>query len=573
MSPRQLPLAKSITVLATVAAACVTATPKSAPATAAESLPAASPDREVSESARAVHEDEPKASITAEPVAEPILVISEPDQLEPWRASLDFGALLFAQPSASSTKALRSSPAYRSLVASVSEDQFGGFPKWWLGHPRTHFELVGIVNRLDRRDMRPGTCGETRLLYRLEHRSEDDRRRLPASFNVVFEQPDDGNDCVDVAKSWFAKGEPHGKLDEPGRPLHADRIGMQKLIAIEVNLRSDDQKTHATSNHLSVHGYDRDEDRFSRAPFEFELTGLLWKGRGWGRLVDELTSEEMLASVHDGTPAITASRYGREWDVTLDAPSRQSNFLLGTMRRIRETPSSFGPFASAEAASHRMDTLTCSGCHRQRSVGGFHLPGEGGASKLRGGMSAHLLSELPWRRAYVEAVAAGEAPDRVRKHPHAGPPGFGESCSTESSPVPDLSCQPSHECVPVAEMDFGTCLPQSYDGAGPCDGTDAACLEPSEWFPGGMLAKACDDGHACAPVPTKTDVAECVRDEDPWACVEARAERFIVDPCEDQADCRDGYVCTAVDDDDAAACIPAKGVAELRTRGHARVVR
>lgn len=565
MSPRPLPLAKTITVLATVLAACVTAAPKGPSTTAVKPAPAGFDEARSGKPAPAKPETEAPSSV--EQVPEPVLVLSRPDELAPWRAPLDFGALLFAQANAS-TKSLRASPAYRSLIASVTEDQSSDFPAWWLGHPRTHFELVGIVNRLDRRDMRPGTCGETRLLYRLEHRSEDDTRRLPASFNVVFEQPDDGNGCVDVAKSWFVTGQP---LDEPGRPLHADRLGLDKLIAVEVNVRADDPKTHATINGLSVHAYDRDEDRFSRAQFEFELTGLLWKGRGWIRAVEDLTSEEMLASLRDGTPTITAARYGREWDATLQAPSRQQGFLLEAMRRARQTPPSFGPFASAEAASHRMETLTCSGCHRQRSVGGFHVPGEGGPSVLRGGLSAHLLSELPWRRAYVEAVAAGNEPDRVRKHPHAGPPGVGESCSTEASPVADLSCQPDHRCVPVVDADFGTCLPDAYDGAGPCDGAESDCLEPSTWFPGGMMARACDDTHPCAGVPTKTDVDACARDEDPWACVEGRAHERMVDACEDQAGCRDGYVCTTVAN--GGACVPAKGVAELRTRGHAAVVR
>lgn len=572
MASRLLPRAAPIGLLAFVAAACLTAAPTGAQSGAADPPSTMSDAATDSAAERRASEHDPRVSTATKPEAEPVLVVSQPEQLEPWRAPLDFGALLFAQPNAS-TKALRSSPAYRSLIASLDEDERRAFPTSWFDHPRTHFELVGIVNRLDRRDMRPGTCGETRLLYRLEHRSENDTRRLPASFSVVFEQADDGNGCRDVARSWFVTGAAHGQLDAPGRPLHADRIGLGNLIAVEVNLRGDNLRTGVTSTHLSVHGYDRDEDRFSRAPFEFELTGLLWKGRGWTRLVDALTNDEMLASVRDGTPSLSMSRYGRPWDVTVQTPSPQGSFLLEALRRNRSAPSNLGPFASAEAASHRMETLTCSGCHRQRSVAGFHLPGEGGPSRLRGGMSAHLLSELPWRRAYVEAVAEGREPDRVRKHPHAGPPGFGESCSTQASPIADLSCQSDHRCVPVVGADFGTCLPESYEGAGPCDAADSACLEPSAWFPGGMTARACDDAHACVPVPMRADLEACARAEAPWACAEGRARRLGVDRCDDQADCRDGYVCVTVADAGEGGCVPALGVAELRTRGQLRVGR
>jgi|GEM_PF-1861017 len=528
-------------------------------------------DAEPAESARDVAVNAATPTTPVPPQPEPVLVVSRPEELEPWRAQFDFGALLFAQPG-DSTKALRRSPRYRSLIQSLNQNQRTNFPQWWLGHPQTHFELVGIVNRLDRRDMRPGTCGETRLLYRLEHRGEHGNRRLPASFNVVFQQPDDGNDCIDAAKAWFATDDAHRVLAEPGRPLHADRFVLENLLAVEVNLREDHPGTKETTNRLSVHGYDAAEDGFEREDFEFELHGVLWKGRGWRRLVDNLTSEETLASMREGTPRMR-SRYPPVWDAIVRAPSPQPDFLLEAMRNARHTPESFEPFESAKAASHRMETLTCSGCHRQRSVGGFHLPGEGGASELHGGMSAHLLSELPWRRAYVEAVAAGESPDRVRKHPHAGPPGFGELCSTDDSPIADLSCQAQQRCAPVEGAYFGTCLPESYDGPGPCEAGTPECHGPSEWFPGGMPVRSCDDAHACAAMPTRADVRDCARDRDPWACANAKAQRVMVDSCLDQADCRDGYVCTRAEALERGVCRPAKAVAELRTRGHARVVR
>lgn len=73
---------------------------------------------------------------------------------------------------------------------------------------------------------------------------------------MVFEQPDDGKGCAEVAKSWFVGGDTYGELNQAGRPLHVDRLGPAHLLAIEVNLRADDPEAHATTNALSVHAYD-----------------------------------------------------------------------------------------------------------------------------------------------------------------------------------------------------------------------------------------------------------------------------------------------------------------------------
>ena len=492
-----------------------------------------------------------------------MLVLHRAEDLELWREAFDFGGLLFERPG-QSTKQLRRSPAYRSLLEGLMPSTL---PKWWLGHPNTHFALVGIVNRLDRQDMRPGTCGETRLLYRLEHRSTADTRRLPVSMNVVFAQPDDANDCRDVARAWFVEGGDTQALANPGRPLHADRIQPAQLLAIEVNLREDDDGE--TINRLSVHGYQPDHDRFRRIDFEFELHDVLWKGRGWGGVVRDLTDEAFLEKVRVGTPTI-ANRYSVEWDTRFIAPSRLPSLLPRALTRTDAAPEDFGPFATVEAAAHRMDTLTCSGCHRQRSVGGFHLPGEGDGSALKGGLSAHLLSELPWRRAYVEAVAAGEDPVRVRKHPHAGPTGFGEQCSLATSPSAALSCADGFSCTPTPGFDFGTCLPESYAGPGPC-ASGEGCHAPSAWFPGGFATHDCDDEQSCAPVPTPADLHACRTERDVWACAATQATAVRVDSCDDQGQCRDGYACSQVED--RGVCLPVAALPEFRSHGHGRVMR
>jgi hypothetical protein len=223
-----------------------------------------------------------------------------------------------------------------------------------------------------------------------------------------------------------------------------------------------------------------------------------------------------------------------------------------------------GVVSTREGLTHRLVGMSCEGCHTARSVAGFHLPGEG--DRLRGGVSAHLLSELPWRAAYVEALAQGREPVTQRKLHDDGPPGFGRSCSREGSPVATLRCDSGFECVAAPQYHFGVCLPEGYEGPAPCEAGGAGCRPPSAWFPAGFTVRPCEDGQPCAAVPTAADVRRCRGTVDPWVCATERATPAMVDRCEAQAGCRSGYAC--VDVEGEGGCLPVAVVPELRIMGH-----
>jgi hypothetical protein len=66
-------------------------------------------------------------------------------------------------------------------------------------------------------------------------------------------------------------------------------------------------------------------------------------------------------------------------------------------------------------------------------------------------------------------------------------------------------------------------------------------------------------------------VQRCHGNADPWACAGARAKPVVVDRCDDQAGCRDGYACAHADD--GGVCLPVAAVPELRILGHAARLR
>ncbi|MEM6996003.1 MAG: hypothetical protein AAF721_36185, partial [Myxococcota bacterium] len=212
----------------------------------------------------------------------PIVLVTDPASLAAFGDRLEFAELLFDDPGAN-TLALRQHASYRSLADHTDTDlevatdpPAAKFRRYWLASKDTHFVLVGIVNRLDRRDVLPGTCGETRLIYRLASRGRGPAQRLPLSYNVIFEQPDDGQGCREVARSWMV--EAPLALAEPGHPLHPTRLQRDLLRHVEFNVRSVEEGPNAAAvNALGVLRYDAASGRFEPERLEFEPVP--WKGR------------------------------------------------------------------------------------------------------------------------------------------------------------------------------------------------------------------------------------------------------------------------------------------------------
>lgn len=333
----------------------------------------------------------PDAESDTEP--QPTVLISAPDALA--SLELGFGATVFEH-DARSTLQLRKSRSYRELGRALVT---AGAPKWWVRHPNTTFELAAVVNRLDRMDVMPGTCGETRLVYRLVHQTDEGTvQTLPLALNVLYVQPRSGEDCQAVAQSWQASDVQ--ALAESGGPLSASKLTPENLHAIESNLRIDDEESPV--NELRVHEHTSDarwdERHWKDGILEFS-PGALYKGRGWSRVVEILTEPAMREAIHQGTP--TTKEHGRsypEWDST--------DFLgWGSLDSVLPEDADYAPFASKDAFLDRGRSLTCGGCHATRAVEGFHVSRE---------PSTHLQDEVPWRTAYVHAVSEGREPNRQR---------------------------------------------------------------------------------------------------------------------------------------------------------------
>ncbi|RVC32691.1 hypothetical protein EN781_33715, partial [Mesorhizobium sp. M4A.F.Ca.ET.090.04.2.1] len=152
-------------------------------------------------------------------------------------------------------------PAYHAIVETVAADvaalraemKAGGRPLYevtdgnvgrimdmrWLKTEAARFRLVGVVNRLDRRDFAALSgdqgCGEVRFIYRLAYSFRKNGKvlasRLPFNFNAVYSvAPDADGGCVGVAGRWTPQ------LDEAvdagwlaGGPLEPEELTFKQL--------------------------------------------------------------------------------------------------------------------------------------------------------------------------------------------------------------------------------------------------------------------------------------------------------------------------------------------------------
>ena len=315
------------------------------------------------------------------------VLVRDPATLAAWQAGgLGFGDVAFDH-TATDNETLARDPFYASIAARLGEDidaivaadEKAGvglryvhrvFDIRWLSSPRAWFELVGVVNRLDRKVFMPGTCGETRLVYRLVHRAVQKQQeitsRLPMTVNVVFWQPDDANGCRVRASAWRREVD---ALREAGGPLADDALTLANLHAVELDVQTErwpatirpDLAGHA-GYALRVFGRDPTRRTMIETPLENtpDVARLAKDAKARGELVAWVRAPETLAAIDRGTPlaptallatkveSVTprglARRANRPWSAVLDGDDLAGLDLSG-----------YATIASSAALLRRLD--------------------------------------------------------------------------------------------------------------------------------------------------------------------------------------------------------------------------
>jgi hypothetical protein len=475
-------------------------------------------------------------------------------------------------------------------------------PEWLT---RGAFELIGVVNRLDRRRFDEAGCGEVRLVYRLALRNRlRPGTRLPMTVNVRTARPKPPGepDCRGVAQRWLAR---------------------EDLVTL---LRELPEPTEIEINYQSVHVPAAQKDMDDTAEYvlrAFEVRGRAVEVEGlFNTPRADLPRSDVLAWVRthlreiDDGSAVLPKPWLAERAVSisprglLHASNRPFSSRLDAVAALDLPLSSLAIARTPELLLRRLDESTCVGCHQTRAVAGFHLLGEerGRASfnALAVGHSPHLGADLAWRARDLASAARGEmGPPR----PFSGYPtgGFGSDCGL----VPGLSswsCGAGLVCRDIHHGDVGVCArPGGIEPGDPCEDVsvapstrpegpvvtalppDATCPAPVEtqregrfcapnWlgFTGGVCSERCsivgerDGVGVCMRVPSAGYEADCFLSDEPIeSCLERHLVTVRVASCDAEHACRDGYGCAKVSSakDAAGACVPPYFIFQARVDG------
>lgn len=458
----------------------------------------------------------------------PVTIIDDPRVLATLDAKGYGFAGLFGVDGKDDLKSLYdSAPAYHAIVDTVATDvaalrvdmKTGGRTLYevtdgnvgriidmrWLKTNAARFRLVGVVNRIDRRDLaalgNEQSCGEVRFVYRLAYSFKKNGKqlasRLPFNFSAIYRVAQDADGgCAGAAGRWTPQ------LDETvdagwltGGPLEKASLSFKQLeLNAQVVRFPSGQETDFGGQAaylmriFSIDGATVGEKPLENTP---DTARLAQDAELKARLADYVRANA--AAVDLGVYEIPDEFLARKvvsWSTFGSA--RQANHPFTPLLDPKEFAgldySKFTLARTPDALVERLDNGACQGCHQAGSTAGFHFIGLDDATtsplnRLEVGISPHLHAEIPRREAWLTATAEGKQPNRFRP----------------------LSFAP-----PAAWKGTGEVVYAPAEMAMPCLMPEDASRFGGNW--------QCGDGTVCTPIATasgvRTKLAQCLLPKD-----------------------------------------------------------
>lgn len=308
----------------------------------------------------------------------------------------------------------------------------------FLTDKNSRVELVGIINRMDRRfikdtsqGLRPDqlACGEISVIYRFAYSlpDRDQQSRLPVTLNIVFPAlPSDTKNgtitCQILARRWLdmvkkgtsgdAKTAAAALFDPASGPLAF--IDGRDLLRVELNMQAYRRPAEVVQDFGTEAAYvlrvfkwlpdksyfdpdfmrnQLDRDKVLCAPSAPANCDANKQRRK--RLVDFLTKQSTLEDIDKGTMelddnlkvlakrGISISPGGSHrsnnqpyWKAIADDQQIISDPDIQKALDIAKTNKTQLSFIkSKEDVRTRLNESTCTGCHQTRAIAGFHFPG------------------------------------------------------------------------------------------------------------------------------------------------------------------------------------------------------
>ena len=489
------------------------------------------------------------------------------------------------------------------------------FDPAWLVASNATYELVGVLNRMDRAPFVPGSCGDLRLTYRLAYQAPKIASRMPLTVNLVYRLAPGPGGCRDLVAQWRLPPAPTAAWLRSEGPLRAKNLG--ELLVIQANYQvirtaAAIRNQHGGTAEYVLRAFHERDGRLVRAPLEntpdvarltsdaalrAELRAFLAENLDAIDRGTFLIPERFLATrASSFSPHGLARRDNRLFDAVFD-PSDFAD-LDYTGRQLVRTP---------EAVLLRLDDLSCVGCHQGRTIAGFHLVGEdrAGTHPLNAVFfagSGHFRSEQARRLAYLEELERGGTPSTARPFsfaPTSARAGYGDTCAMPGARIASWTCEPGLTCQrldpAVGQTELGHCFPEERRGGDPCLQHDViqdhhsldkmvmpwtelgcasgyTCRQPGGGFPNGMCTSPCDaiggPGEICGPT-AGSGFADCLAGTTTFrTCLERHGEHLSRGRCNATRSCRNDYICAHMGSTTDGACVPAYFLFQLRLDGH-----
>ncbi|MDG4875065.1 hypothetical protein P9273_08140 [Mesorhizobium sp. WSM4935] len=458
------------------------------------------------------------AAQSARAADRPVTIVDDPSLLATLDANGYGFAGLFGVDGKDDLKSLYdSAPAYHAIVDTVAADvaalradmKAGGRTLYevtdgnvgriidmrWLKTSAARFRLVGVVNRLDRRDFAAfgseTSCGEVRFIYRLAYSFKKNGKqlasRLPFNFSAIYGvAPDADGGCTGAAGLWKPQ------LDETvdagwltGGPLEKASLSFKQLeLNAQVVRFPSGQETEFGGQAaylmriFSIDGATVGEKLAQDAELKARLADYVRANAAAVDLGVYEIPDEFLARKVISWSTFGSARQANHPFTPLFDPKDFAGLDYSKLSLLR-TP---------EALVERLDNGACQGCHQAGSTAGFHFIGLDDATtsplnRLEVGISPHLHAEIPRREAWLQATAEGREPNRFRP----------------------LSFAP-----PAAWKDTGEIAYAPAEPAMPCLMPEDASRFGGTW--------QCGAGTVCTPIATasgvRTKLAQCLLPKD-----------------------------------------------------------
>jgi hypothetical protein len=498
------------------------------------------------------------------------------------------------------------------------------FDLGWLASPDTRFELIGVVNRMDRQVFNPENFGETRLIYRLAYTRTQQGvtvdSRLPMTINVVYWQRG-GEDRQAIQTRWQADSELSGAelaawLRADGHALAPAQLDPALLKSVEIDVQTErwpstirpDMAGHAE---YLLQVFRRDASgEWKPSPLENtpDVALLQRDGKARAALLEWLQAPAQRDALEQGTLLVPEQFLATA--ATSVTPRGFARLANRPWSRVFTSEDFAGydfegltTVRSPAGLLRRLDGLSCQGCHESRSIAGFHLLGgerdpDKGVDALAVFTSPHFEGELERRRAWHTAVSQGQSVSEARPFAeHERNRGaWGTHCGLGDPSFAAWTCNDGLTCTKLSDPELGTCLESGPALAGGvCEvgavkaSTDhhkdrirdleqracadgGVCNDNRVGFPEGMCAFGCmgtgGPESACGVIPNLRSFNDCLAARRPFAqCIAETANPAGMRSCSVDAPCRDDYIC-ARSGSDAGVCLPPYFLFQLRVDGH-----